>query len=332
MQKDTQYTNWYELLGHLIEDTGTKQQIANAVRVKAITLQRWINQESRPRDANMRALQRAIPPAYRQLFQQLVARDMPTFGQKQEQDTSADTELPAEFYTHVLSAHANTPDSLYPQALYDLILQQAIEHMDPERMGMMISIVQCVPPRHDHKVHSLREICGIGTPPWERDTEQHNMFLGSDSLAGSVVSGNRPFNSSDKQSKNTFFPVKWERNEQSAIAHRISRKTYIAGCLLASSIQPNYFTETHRKLIENYANLMALAFEAEQFYAPQDIELYPMPSYEQQEPFFKDFNKRVTDKFVEGRQKNQLVTLHQAQQSVWKDIENDLMQIPMEMP
>jgi hypothetical protein len=49
-------------------------------------------------------------------------------------------------YVRVLSAHANTPQSLYRWTMYDLILQQAIEYFDPGRQGMSVSVVRCVSP------------------------------------------------------------------------------------------------------------------------------------------------------------------------------------------
>jgi hypothetical protein len=332
MTRDSQYTSWHDLLGQLIENTQMKQSIAQAVHVKPVTLQRWVSQQSTPRNTNMRALQQAIPSNYRQLFQQLVARDMPAFAQQQEQGSIVDTELPSQFYTQVLNAYTHTPTALYPQALCDLILQQAIAQMDPERMGMIISIVQCMPPRQDQKVRSLREIYSIGTPPWENEDDHHHMFLGADSLAGSVIIGHRPVQSANKQTPNPILPVKWEEHEQSAIAHRIAHQTHIAGCLLAVSIHPHFFTDAHEKLMAQYANITALAFEPEQFFAHQNIALFPMPNYEQQKPFFLDFQRRITAKFRTERQHNRLLTFHQAQESVWMDIETSLLQQPLTQP
>src|SRR5437763_651946 len=75
----------------------------------------------------------------------------------------------------------------------------------------------------------------------------------------------------------------------------------IAGCLLVSSTQYNYVLQQARlALIEDYANLLALAFEPEEFYEPYEIELRVLPNQEIQKKHFANFRQRVANTMMEG--------------------------------
>src|SRR5205823_2626176 len=75
----------------------------------------------------------------------------------------------------------------------------------------------------------------------------------------------------------------------------------IAGCLLVSSSQYNYFLSPSRSaLIEQYAKLLALAFEHHEFYEPHQIELRVMPDQEEQKAYFANFRQRVANTMIEA--------------------------------
>ena len=111
-------------------------------------------------------------------FRSLVERADPAIAQQLHVEASLAATLPSEFYARALSAYASIPPSLYPRTLYDLILQQAIEQLDPARKGMSISVVVCMPPLQGTCVRSLREFVGIGNPPWKRDLDHSSAFWG----------------------------------------------------------------------------------------------------------------------------------------------------------
>jgi hypothetical protein len=326
MEEKLKLPTWQELLGQIIEDSQEKQRIAQEVRVSPITLVRWVNKESKPRDENMRLLLKALPRDFYKQFTQLIAEDFPTFSLDHAMSANLLQEPPSEFYARVLSAYAKTPESLYTQAMYDLILQQAIEHLDPARQGMSVSIVRCVRPLRGIKVCSLRQVSGIGTPPWNRDLEQETIFLGAEALAGTAVINCRLASVQSREEQSAF--AHWTEYEHSAAAYPLMRKTKVGGCLLVSSAQSHYFTRAYLALVEYYANLTALALEPDEFFDLKDIELGVMPHYTMQEPYFRDFSRRVTQKFTEAGIERKLITLREAQTKVWQEIEEELLQLP----
>jgi len=99
--------------------------------------------------------------------------------------------------------------------------------------------------------------------------------------------------------------------------------------LIISSTQPGYFLEFRQKLIEQYTELLTLAFRSEEFYALRDIELSLMPSQETQRLRFSQFRQRVSDVLREASQKQHPVTVREAEQIVWADLEADLLALPI---
>jgi transcriptional regulator with XRE-family HTH domain len=315
---------WTELLQIILEKPQERQRIAHEIHVSTLTLSRWVNKESQPRRENLHALARVIPSDFSQLFTHLLSKEFPEFAQTTLVQQQIETEPLPEFYARILSAYAYTPPTLFTQTICDLVLHQAIEHLDPDRKGMSISIVICVLPSQGNTVRSLRTTYGIGTPPWKRDLDQDTMFLGIESLAGAAVSNFHLVHISSRD-EHTLFPAHWLQHEQSAVAAPIARKTKIAGCLVVSSTQTKYFTQQLIQLVERYAHIMALAFEPDQFLDMSNIHLQLMPQYDVQLTHFQNFHQRVAQKFTEASQNNQLMTLQKAQESVWQEIEEKLL-------
>jgi hypothetical protein len=327
MNNSKQFDKWQDLLKVIIRNPQERQRMAREMHMNPLTLSRWAGNESQPRSENIRLLLKAVPREYVEAFLPLLIESFPEI----EYDLSADREVPAhplpEFYARVLNAYAHTPPALLPQSLFDLILQQALAQLDPNRQGMAISIVSCVNPRDGEIVRSLREIGGIGTPPWKRDLGQSTIFLGIESLAGAAVHSARIVAVKSREEKFSLSAVHWVQFEQSAIAAPIARHTDIAGCLVVSSAHPAHFTPEDEALVERYAHLMSLGFEAEQFYPSSHIQLRMMPPYEDQVPYFQKFHARVQQKFAEGMRNQQEVTLHKAQALVWQEIEEELLRL-----
>ena len=313
---------WQELLQQVIEDPKEKERIIQQAHIQPITLMRWIKGTCSPRAENLRALLKAIPSPSSQTFAQLLSVDFPDLLAERTRKESVQAEPPREFYVCALNAYANMVPPLYPQSLRDLILQQMIKHFDPNRRGMSIRIVQCLWNPQENKVRSLHVIGGIGTPPWSRDLDQQAIFLGAESLAGRSVTKCCLTTASRQAEDAAANSVHWEEYEQSIIAYPLMSHTKIAGSLLMASNQPDTFSETHHKLIERYAHLMALAFEPDAFFDLKDIVLHAMPPYAQQEPLFQHLRQRVSQ--IAQRQG---LTLRMAQEHVWQEIEEELLQL-----
>jgi len=317
---------WRELLGRLIADQQERARLALAVRVRPTTLQRWVDGTNRPHLENLLELLQGISPEVYPLFLRLLLVEFPALHEEQVPEKHVIGAIPAEFYARVLSNLALTPQPLCCQAMQDLILQQTLAHLDPERHGLLASLAVCVPPRADGTVRSLCERDGLGTPPWPRDLSERLFFLGSESLVGYAVKLMRPFviNSRDEM---TILPVHWSEYERSAAAFPILRKARIAGGLLVASARDFFFTPERLAVIEAYSHLATCIFEEEEFYDPEQVELVMMPRYTQQLPYFAGYPRRVLQKVAEASQSGQRATLQRARDLVAQDLEEVLLRV-----
>ncbi len=317
---------WWELLGNFIKDPHERQRIANELKVSPITLTRWASGESTPRAQNLRHLLHAIPE-FRKTFQEQEPEEFKKiFGETIEVDETVQN-IPSVFYTRVLNAHCNLPNILHFSSLCDVILLQALTQLDPSRVGMEITVVQCMYPSPDNKIRSLREGIGRGTPPWKRELEQRTVFLGAESLAGYTVTMGRALALHSRQEGEHLFPARWTEWEESAMAHPIMRSDSIAGCLLISSTQPNFFLSLAlQKLIQQYAELLSLAFDPEAFYPLHHVDLRRILPYEAQHPYLSTFRQRVANLMLQTSKQKRPINVLEAERLVWQQIEEDILQ------
>ncbi|HEY7414932.1 MAG TPA: GAF domain-containing protein [Ktedonobacteraceae bacterium] len=323
-------TTWQEFLGQLIANPQERARLASALHVRPITLQRWTEGVSRPRDENIRLLIKNLPREIYPLFMRLLLVDFPGLLHDEVPEERFFQGLPAEFYARALSNLALTPMSIYRQSMQDLILQQMLQHLDPDQYGLSITFAICVPPRSGRKVRSLREVGGLATPPWPRNLAEKPMFLGIESLVGYAVTQVRPcvINSQDEV---TFFPVQWTEHERSTASFPILRHGCIVGGLIVSSAREFFFTPPRLAVIEDYAHLASCIFEPEESFGSNEIELGVMPSYAHQYSYFSGYNERVSQKLVEAEAAGRPITLQQARQFVWQDLEELLLQVTLQI-
>lgn len=311
---------WRELLSVIIRDQRVKQRILDELGIQPITLTRWIEEGTEPRQQNFRQLLNVLPE-YREYFITLLGEEFTEAAISRAEDASKD--IPAEFFARVLTARANTQKSLRFWSLCNLILQQAIGQLDPDHLGMAITVVRCMKSSHSPVIRSLHETAALGTPPWPGNLEQKGMFLGAESLAGYCVTICRNVENNDIRDRSNPLPAHQVPHELSAAASPILFSGKIAGCILVSSTQPNFFLSQYRlSLIQNYARLMALAFEVEDFFEPTSIMLRMMPPIASQEKYFHDFRERVMAIMQRER-----ITNPQAEQLVWEDLEEILLEL-----
>jgi len=320
---------WQELLGQLIANPQERARLAATIRVKPITLQRWAVGDSRPRIDNIRLLIKNLPKESNPVFMSLLVADFPEALREDASEESVYQGIPAEFYARAMRNLALTSRAIYHQSMQDLILQQIIQHLDPDQQGISVSLAVCVPPRCGRKVRSLREVGGQATPPWPGNLTRRPMFLGSESLVGYTTTHahSSVINSRDEQS---LLAVQWTEYEESAAAFPILLHARIAGCLIVSSAHKHFFTKPRLAAIEDYAHLTACIFEQEETFDLKDIELGIMPPYAAQHPYFADYNRRVSQKLVEANTRGESLTVQQARQLVWQDIEEILLRVQRE--
>ncbi len=322
-------SSWRDLLKSIISDHAERERIATEIGVRSITLTRWITGESKPRLQNLRQLLNALPKHYRdQLVEQLEEEHIDLFDTFDRREPD---EIDYQFLRQVFEVRATTPSNLLFWTLCRKVFQQALRHLDPERIGMAITLVQCMPASSEGKVRSLRESMGLGTPPWPGDLEHRAMFLGAESLAGYVVTNCRQGAINDLRANTTFLPAYQSEYEVSALAHPIMYANHIAGCLLLSSTQPNYFlSESRLVLISDYAQLIASAFRPEEFVPPERIELRFMPPVKIQRELFATFQQRVITVMKESLITGSPIARAEAEQIVWQQFEKELIHTPIE--
>ncbi len=318
-------TTWQELLGQLIAHPQERARLATELHIRPITLQRWVQGVSRPRIENIRLLIKFIPTDTYPLFLRLLLLDFPELLREEIPEERFSQQIPAEFYARALSNLALTPLSIYRQSMQELILQQALQHLDPDQHGLSIMLTVCVPPRPGRKVRSLREIGGLGTPPWPHHLEEKPRNLGLESLIGYAITHAHPcvINSRDEI---TFYPVQWSEHERSTAALPILRHGRITGGMVVSSARESFFTRPRLAVIADYAHLATCIFEPEESFDPLEIDLKIMPLYERQYPYFSGYLQRVSRKLLEMQTQGQPITLQQARRLVWQDLEDVLLQ------
>lgn len=318
---------WRELLGQYISTMQERQRIADFIGIAPITLTRWASGESNPRLESIRRLLQALPDKQQLLLPSLLEefREYASSLSSVVSESDIPHTIPAEFYARVLHTLSTTRESLRFASLGDFILQQALKHLDASRKGMSIILASCVVPSDGETVQSLREQLGRGTPPWEPQLEQKGILLGAESLAGQALLSWHLEHNPDLNTSGIAggYPGQWEK---SAVAMPILHQGKAAGSLLISSTQPDYFTQEMNHLIEQYAELLALIFEPEDFYERDRIVLTVMPPPERQTPLLATYRTRMMQVMSRAQRNHEQLSFTEAERIVWKQLEQELAQ------
>ncbi len=317
--------SWRDLLKEVIENIVERQRIASALGVNPITLVRWADKQARPRLHYRQKLIDAMPAQIRQEFAASLAKEFPEDTQPatnagEEEPTP---EIPSAFYARAISAFTSTPHSLRSSSIFTIILQQMLAHLDAEQEGLFISVIRCTRPAPGRPVRSLQEIIGRGTPPFKLYQEMQPMFLGIESLAGAaVMEFSKQINQNLKE--NSFQPALRTEFEESAMACPLTFEGRIAGCVLVSSTQLNYFTARREQLVQDYTNMLILALQQEDFYDHSNITLVVMPPPQEQQPVFERFRALVAE--VLNRPGNANISEAEAESIALQEIEEAIIQ------
>lgn len=321
---------WRQLLGDIIADIQERKRLAAHLGVNPASLTRWVhNNDIHPRPQHLHGLVKAVASQHRVQFSQLIAQDFPDLGGVGEAIESDDAtgKIPGDFYESVLSAYLHTSKEQRFFTVSNRVLTQALSLLDPHRWGVSLSIAQCMTPLPGRKVRSLREITGLGTPPWESILTQEALFLGIESLAGYAVTKGRSYAVENRADRSGFLPIRWEEWEVSTAVSPIWFENRIAGCLIASSVRPGYFLPLRQSLVERCAELLALAFQPEDFYEQDDIALFVMPSRDIQREKAVDFRQRLSQVMLEASRRGQPMNIRQAERRIWQQLEEELFNL-----
>ncbi len=313
---------WSVVLQDILRSPGERQHLSSALGVTTMTLSRWASGESRPQRPHLIHLMQVLPTQQRQELMDAFEKLYPDIQSWLTEENSE--EIPSNFFAQVLNLRTTTTESLRFWRISEFVLKQALSQLDPTNTGMAIKLIQCMPPSHDGKIRSLRERAGKGTPPWTADLEHDVLFLGLESMSGYATEVRHIVSDGDLR-KSKSFPAYQDVHELSAAAHPIRFEGRIAGCLLASSTQLEYFTPPRLGLLATFSDLIALAFDKSDFYPPQQVELRIMPSPAVQRPILATFRQRVTEKFQEAMYQHKQLSNAEIELQAWQDLEAVLL-------
>ena len=318
---------WQSILQQILRIPGEQQRMAVAIGLSQMTLTRWAKGESNPQRPHLTRLMQVIQPTYRDDLLAALEEAYPDIHSWQKDDSAEN--IPTEFFAELLSVRTTTTDTLRFWRISDMILKQVLAQLDPNQLGMAVTLVQCMPPSeaHGNMIRSLRERTGRGTFPWSADLEPIALFLGMESLAGYATESRHTVNIDDL-TKEKLLPAYRTDFEVSAAAHPIMLGGRVAGCLAASSTQLGYFTQQRQSLLVAFSNLASLVFNKDEFYDPKLIELRVMPTPEFQRPILNEFRQRVSRMLTNATNQRQRVNNTESERKVWLQIEEDMLNLP----
>jgi transcriptional regulator with XRE-family HTH domain len=316
---------WREQLSQRIIDPRKREQLAHALTVHAITLNRWAKGTSTPRPEKLQRLLEILSFKERDHLLRRLNEEMSDYLPLQEEImTTKEITIPADFYARTLRQLRTTQKDVIFTTLCGPILHQATQQFDLHRKGVAIIVAKCMPPSRD-KVRTLRVTIGSGTSPWDSELNRSFRLLGVESLAGNAIPDQGVITNadlSDDASRAGGYRDEWEA---SAAATPIMRAGEIAGVLLISSTQPDYFDESFKDLLIQYAGLIAAICEPHEFYPIQSIALSALPDFDRQRRLLAHFQEKVSRLMARKTSSQNPLTLTQAENLVWQDIETALL-------
>jgi hypothetical protein len=324
---------WREYLDEIVRSkpAAEKKQLYEAVHVTRTAFQRWRRGEYTPRASHIAFLLQALPQDERERLRALMLDD-PTARAllPQEEILLGKQEpgrIPQSVYEEALRVARDTPERFW--LLSGFIVSHALSQLEthPQQTGIQMVIARCMPPRPDGKIRSLRRVAGQGTPPWRQDFHLLEGFLGAESLAGAAVMkrhGVMVPDLLDSSGAPTSEPMD---HEQSAAAYPLLREGAIAGALLVSCRQAQFFTPERLKLIERYADLLRLAFYDHEFYPSAQIDLGWMPAWPVQQPSFRTFRQRVQEEYQRALREGALSEVSLVEERVRAMLEEELLKV-----
>jgi hypothetical protein len=293
---------WTSILRDIIRTSHERQRLASALGVTDMTLTRWANGESHPHRPYLLRLVQVVQPQHRQLLLEALELQYPDIRPRLKDALSE--HISPHFFAEIIDVLTVTAENQRFWRVTDMVLKHALAQLDPHHLGMAVQVIQCMPPREDGKIRSIRTTTGRGTSPWTIDLEHDILFLGLESLSGYTVEMRRTIYEPDLRKQGTI-PVVRSDYEMSAAAHPIRYEGRIAGCLLASSTQADHFSQHRLALLATFSDLVALALDSRDFYSIDQIDLRLMPAPARQRPVIVDFRHRVTRRIQAAAQRGE---------------------------
>lgn len=326
---------WQELLEEIVQqmDNQQKHDLYERVGVNRVTVRRWCRSNNKPDARHATKLLDNVPYEYRDRLLALMREDprtrklFPASAIDAAPRTLGPDQIPQRVYEIAHKAARDTPDRFW--VLCETILMEMKDQLEtrPIQTGLKVVVARCMPPREDGFIHSLRTHVALGSGPWRADLHFEERFLGIESLAGYAAMQRHGVMVPDLEDTTIVLPTSVSENERSSVAWPIMREGHIAGVLLVVSVQSNYFTSKMLSLIDNYADLIRMAFYDHEFYPFSSVNLSLMPSLCMQRSSFASFRHRVNEEHRKALKEGQsLSVLTHVEPRVRQMIEGELLQ------
>jgi len=331
---------WRVFLAEIIRDPDERKRLANELAVSEVTLGRWASREPgapRPHLNNLYRLIEQVAPKHRETLIALLHQDFPdvplaTSGELLHQVK----DVPALFYRRTLDAYTTIAQP-YQRfwTISRLVLQQALAQLDPDYHGMVVEVMRCLPPPPQASaIRSVYRASYIASGLWKEGRERSfPLLLGAESLPGYVVATCQPAFSPQSQHE-ARLPIWPMEDEGSALAYPLLRHGRIAGALYAASVMPDFFTAVRRELLEQYSQLLSLAFDTADFFDPEQMRLgvFPRPHRETQQSYFASYRDQVSHQIAQTMGERKLRSLRDVEQSVLQAIEAAILDTSVGSP
>ncbi len=324
-EMDEEAQTWRDLLGKVAAQPEERYRIAAALRINSITITRWITGTSNPRLETLRTLPRILPE-YREQLITLLKQEYPNFFAN-EPIVDMPLTIPSSFYSHVLNTYSMQPERLRASSLCSTILQQIIQHFDPENEGLVAYIVQCVVPDPGHKVRSMRVIMGYGGSTASSPFTNQTCFCGAESQAGLAALAAHLVVIQNPEEARRIIPGQYAIVRGSSLAIPLLQYDRIAGCVCFASSQENYFSSERIGLLKHYANLLTIAFKPSEFYPLSDVNLAMMPPRSLQVSILAEIQDRILSYMLLPPSEGRPLSRQQVEQKVLKEKEEELIQL-----
>jgi hypothetical protein len=240
--------------------------------------------------------------------------------------TGSQVSIPVALYYDILHLLCTITEERRFWSICAAVLHDACKRLDPHCLGVQLSIVQYMPPVNGNIVRCLQERAALGTPPWSEQLGRSGRFFGAESLVGSATVPCRRQVFVDV-GKAHCPPDHLPEHAMSAAASPIVYAGRAAGCLLAVSTQPDFFSQTAQlDLILNYAQLLTLAFRPEDYYQRERIDLSTLPSLQEQQAAISTLPQRIVELVKKAVLQRSPISYDVAEQHALWQIEAELLQ------
>jgi hypothetical protein len=326
-------SNWRELLADILRNPREKQLLLDELNVRSITLTRWVNGETEPRQQNLQQLVKALT-RYCDYLPELLKNEKNTVDlslllANQER---ASSKIPSEFYSRVLASRAQTPEHMRFWTIANMILRQAMDQLDPSHQGIALWLTRCMcfgkegEPENNRMVRSLRLTLGYHTNKPLDHMEQEGMFLGIESAEGETLIMGHPIVYQNLSQAGLLTPKTPVIEHRCAAICPIVYQGFVAGTFSVASTREDFFLLPERAtLIQQYSDLLALAFGTEEFIPRQNIMLSVMPDFHLQRKHFAGFRQRVAAVMIEKLNQGESISHTEAENIIWHKLEEELL-------